>query len=211
MPTFYDPIEMNDIDIDDSAANFYIIKVDENTYTFCALTQNLDSPQMHAGDPETRVKKYWPISREQLSHANMDVLFPEDIAHNRKLRTTPFNLDELNAAFQFNPPFSPTNTQSTFGQAPQPIAQPIHHVAAPNSLASELMNQIVQRSDGTVTLQDLAGMNSQQLSNIVSPACIEALQNKQTSIEYLSSMSPSELSNIIASGDYPGHNHGLGV
>jgi hypothetical protein len=98
VPTFYDPIEMDDIDIDDSAANFYIIKVEENNYKFCATTQNLNAPEMRRGDPETRVRFYWPITREQLNQANIAVLFPND-----KIRTSTITAEALQEIFHFNP------------------------------------------------------------------------------------------------------------
>ena len=77
MPIFYDPIEMNDIDIDDNAARFYLISLPNAGFKLCATTQNLDSPHMSGGDPETRIKKYWPIARDQINQANLAVLFPE--------------------------------------------------------------------------------------------------------------------------------------
>lgn len=98
MPTFYDPIELEDIDVDDNTAHFYIIKVGENSYKFCATTQNLNSPEMRGGDPETRVRFYWPITREQLNQANFAVLFPND-----KMRTSTMTSDVLQNIFHFNP------------------------------------------------------------------------------------------------------------
>ncbi len=112
MPTFYDPIELADIDIDDSTAKFYIIELPKNGgYKFCATTQNLDSPHMKY-EPETRVKEYWSITREQLSKANLTTLFPKD-----KIRTEPFKTaQELNEQCHFDPPFNPNVRKDHFGQ-----------------------------------------------------------------------------------------------
>lgn len=51
---------------------------------------------MLAGDAVTRIKRYWPISREQLSRANRNLLFPVGT-----IRTATFTLEELNSAFNF--------------------------------------------------------------------------------------------------------------
>lgn len=115
MPTFYDPIELEDIDIDDATAKFYLIKLpNEAGFKFCATTQNLDSPQMKY-DPITRIKEYWPITREQLTQGDFTLLFPDGT-----IRTEPFkNADDLNRAFHFDPPFDPNSQTSRFGQRAQ--------------------------------------------------------------------------------------------
>lgn len=122
MRTFYDPIELDDIDINDSTAKFYIIKLpNEAGFKFCATTQNLDSPQMKY-DPITRVKEYWPITREQLSKANLITLFPKD-----KIRTAPFKTaEELNKQCHFDPPFNPNVRPDHFGRRAleQPTSDP---------------------------------------------------------------------------------------
>jgi len=141
MPVFYDPIEMEDIDITNNLAKFYLISLPNNArFKLCATTQNLDSPQMSGGDPETRITTYWPITREQLNHANLAVLFPND-----RLRAAPLNLQELNAAFNFAPPFNPDTTPSNQFGPPQhhhliqpvaPQAIPLIQPVAPQAIPS---------------------------------------------------------------------------
>jgi hypothetical protein len=113
---------MEDIQIDDNEARFYLISLPNNAgFKLCATTQSIDSPAMIGGDPETRINKYWPITHEQLNHANFDVLFPND-----RLRSAPLNLHDLNAAFNFDPPFNPNTTPSNLFGIPQQ-----HHVIPP--------------------------------------------------------------------------------
>lgn len=103
MPTFYDSVELEDVDIDDLRASFYLLVLPKNAgYKLCGTIQNLNSPQMKF-DPETKIKQYWLISREQVKNADASILFPEG-----KLRTCPFKtLEELKTIFQFTPPFNP--------------------------------------------------------------------------------------------------------
>lgn len=89
--TFLDPITLEDIDIHDESAVFYLLVLPNNAgFKFVGSTQNLNSPQSRF-DPEI------------LNHADMSVLFPDD-----KLRSEPFKtLDALNAALRLTPPFDP--------------------------------------------------------------------------------------------------------
>src|SRR5262249_152296 len=58
---------------------FYLVKdVEPNKYKFCALATPLSSVGLaSSGDPVTRIKEYWPISREQLNASNIAILFPQ--------------------------------------------------------------------------------------------------------------------------------------
>lgn len=129
MPTFYDSIELEDIDINDKDARFYIIKLPPdndylfNRYKICATIQDLDSPNMK-GDPESRIKQYWPITKEQLNcvirnNGKLNILFPVDDSNKRKLRTQPFKLDELNNVFASNSPFMSDGFSFDPGSIPQ--------------------------------------------------------------------------------------------
>jgi len=102
MPTFYDPVELEDIDIDDIRASFYLLAMPKDAgYKLCGTVLNLSSQMKF--DPETKIPKYWLVSREQVKKADASVLFPEG-----KLRASPFKtLKELNTTFQFNPSFDP--------------------------------------------------------------------------------------------------------
>ena len=114
MPTFYDPIELEDIDINDPAANFYLISLPgEGGFKLCATRTDLNNP-LFRFEPETKINQYWPITRDQLTHANLAILFPVDLGE--KMRAAPFKtLDDLNQAFNFDPPFNPATPKMTFG------------------------------------------------------------------------------------------------
>jgi hypothetical protein len=123
--TFFDPVELEDIDINDPRVKFYLIDVTgENGnnpgFKFCATIQDLS--RLNA-DPETRQKKYWPVTREQLNKENRDVLFsePDEASSHRKMRARPFKTaQEVNEAFHFDPPFDPLTTETrNFGQSSQ--------------------------------------------------------------------------------------------
>lgn len=77
---------------------------------------------MAAGDPQTRIKQYWPITKQQLmavSKKKLNILFPEDHEHKRKLRNQPFSLDEINDVFKFNSPFRPDGFYFDPAEIPQ--------------------------------------------------------------------------------------------
>ena len=69
MPVYFDPIEIEDIDIDDQLVKFYLISLPNNAgFKLCATTQNLDSKQMKGGDPETRITNYWPTRNVKFNY-----------------------------------------------------------------------------------------------------------------------------------------------
>tara|TARA_R110002126_G_scaffold272886_1_gene417207 strand:+ start:129843 stop:130916 length:1074 start_codon:yes stop_codon:yes gene_type:complete len=107
--TFFDPITLEDIDIHDESAVFYLLVLPNNAgFKVVGSTQNLNSPESRF-DPETRIKECWLVNRETLNHADMSILFPDD-----KLRSEPFKtLEALNAAFRFTPRFDPTQPHET--------------------------------------------------------------------------------------------------
>jgi hypothetical protein len=96
MPVYFDPVEFIDIDINNENVNFYVIRIAPNRYKFCALTTPLNSSGLFNGDPETTIKRYWPVTREQVLAANMDDLFPEG-----RIQSAPFTLASLNLALNF--------------------------------------------------------------------------------------------------------------
>lgn len=151
MPTFYDPIELENIDINDNAASFYLINLQNNAgFKFCATTQNLGSSILAGGDPVTRIKEYWPITRDQLNQANLAVLFPND-----DLRAAPLSLQELNEVFHFNPPFNPATPKMTFGQ---PQAQ------LPVVMTEDV--DLQQKKEKIIREATALGMNPEQIAAI---------------------------------------------
>lgn len=101
MPSFDDVITLEEnVDIDDNTANFYITKDNTvNKYRFCALTTPLSSTKMIQGDPTSRIKEYWPISRKELNASNLPLLFP---APKNKIRTELLSFDEVQQCFNLN-------------------------------------------------------------------------------------------------------------
>lgn len=101
MLTFFDPVILDDIDIHNQEANFYIIQIDgtagHQKYKVCGTVCDLNSPRM-LFDPVTKIQTYWLITREQLNHANLSILFPND-----KLRDEPLLITELDEAFKYDP------------------------------------------------------------------------------------------------------------
>ncbi len=115
---FSDPILLEDININSNPQNthFYLINSNEghsereSLYKLCALSLDypLTDPRI-TFDPETRVKHYWPITREQIDLANKNILFSERLDGEEKwrMRVAPFTGPELQAAFNFDSPFNP--------------------------------------------------------------------------------------------------------
>ncbi|MDF1677660.1 MAG: hypothetical protein P1U32_03080 [Legionellaceae bacterium] len=121
MPTFYDPVELEDVDINDERAKFYLVASKQtgksDKFKLCATIQELDKLKY---DPETRAPEYWPITREQIKQADQAALFPDN-----KMRSEPFTLEELNSIFHFDSSFNPDNIEKTKFQLknPQNITQ----------------------------------------------------------------------------------------
>lgn len=161
MPTFYDVFALDDIDINDSAAKFYLIQTDKSPdhqrYKVCATTQDLSSSQM-IFDPVTKIKEYWLITREQLNHANLSILFPND-----KLRDEPLAITDLDIAFNYDPTipveqnkafhFDPTNPPEKFG--PKPIERGTR-------IPQVLINPDIQR---LINLNFITAANYRAMSN----------------------------------------------
>lgn len=128
MLTFFDAVALDDIDINDDAANFYLIQTDKTPgaerYKVCATTQDLSSPEMKF-DPVTKIKEYWPITCDQLKRADLSLLFPSP---DDKLRNEPLAITELDTVFRYDPKipvdqnkafhFNPKIPPEKFGQKP---------------------------------------------------------------------------------------------
>lgn len=113
MRTYFDPVTREDVSIDDASVSFYLIQLPNKSFKICATTQDLSSDDMRAGDPETKIKEYWPITKEQIDNANQSDLFPDD-----RLCSAPFKDEKtLNAAFNFDPPFDATHVPKKFGRS----------------------------------------------------------------------------------------------
>ncbi len=177
MPTYFDPIELEDIDINDNTVSFYLISLPGNAgFKFCATTRNLNDPQFKF-DPETKINQYWPISRDQLRHADFAILFPEDHSdreRKQKMRTAPFKtLVDLNQAFNFNPPFNPNTPKMTFGpniqQARQNITWQTNPSVGDNNVWGEAeANEYRNAVDNRIRELGLeVGMTPEQIETII--------------------------------------------
>ena len=194
MPTFFDVIEYYDIDINDERANFYLISLPhDGGFKFCATTQNLTDP-LFRFDPETNIKKYWPITREQVVRANQNTLFPEDTTtadRRRTIRSAPFKtIADLNDAFNFNPKFDPSAPQRSFGvaqQAVQLMPPQLPPVIPPIIMPPQLPPVIPPIMQAAPLPFDFpAGVDILKQRAITgSPACIQAIQAGSIPLESL--------------------------
>jgi len=215
MPIFYDVITLEDVDIEDNAANFYLLQLPNNGgFKLCATTQSLDAPHMKF-DPETRITTYWPITREQIQRADHSILFPDGIMSN-----TPLQAIALDDAFRYDPAIPEAENQAfhfdasvppqTFGiVAPLPpaallhVVQPaghagywqIQHQATQLGITGTTLSYVTTPDclqaihDGVFTLQQLTAIqSSSMLYALTQPACIQALRDGVFTLEELNPM-----------------------
>jgi hypothetical protein len=147
--TFFDSVELEDIDINDPRVKFYLIDVAEENgnnlgFKFCATIQDLSSLQ---SDPESRKKKYWPVTLTQLNQADKNILFsePGEVPSHKKMRMQIFKTaQEINDVFRFNPPFNPLTTESKkFGvttQQQNQLSSPLDHLSSQQR--AEILNRL---------------------------------------------------------------------
>ena len=100
MPTFYESVELENVDIHDDRAKFYLVS-SKDRFKLCATIQDMDALKY---DPETRATEYWPITREQIKQADQAALFPDDV-----MRSEPFTLEEFKTIFRFDESFNISN------------------------------------------------------------------------------------------------------
>lgn len=102
MPTFFDPISGEDVDIE-QAIVFYLVQVhidtenpDKNTYGIHGLCTN---PNRLAKDPISNKKEYWTIAKDKiLKNDHKEQLFPSD-----KLIQEPLSIGKIKLFFNCHP------------------------------------------------------------------------------------------------------------
>ncbi|KTD71221.1 hypothetical protein [Legionella tucsonensis] len=146
MPTYFDPIMLEDTLLDEGT-NVYIVKIGDNKFCIKGVSSGLERLP---GDPTTQAIEYWPIPIETLISLSSDKsLFEDD-----KLTTKPLTKEQIKKFFDFDPNEIPPKQfnssikqeltdewaehvmQNTFGQSGlnphsffvQPIFLHAHHI-----------------------------------------------------------------------------------
>ena len=197
MSNYFNYMSQEDESIDTAQA-FYIICLDSGLQRYKLVASPL-ALNLLQSDPETRIARYWPITREQIDNAPQAQIFDGD-----DICTAPFSLAQIQDFFDFDPQ---TITASQFGppapmqqQIPPLIQQAIQRAPLDAWQLSSITDRecIEAIQAGTFNLPWLIGRTGQQLEYITKPECIQAMQGPHPifTMENLTSLDGSQLHSI---------------
>ena len=208
MPTYFDPITLDDLEIDAStimylvAVNMDLENPQMNTYRIKGISSGLN---LLRNDPYTTAEHYWSIDTGLvLANANNKqwklVFFPID----NKLTTKPVSIVDIERYLSINP----NNIAST------PFRRQLGRDAATNMILSQLdLQRAVDLGEGGFTLDDLDIHDPVAITNLLRPESTAALReglitavdllnfNRDHFLEFLELPCLSALRDGLFSGD----------